>query len=112
VSDFLTVQEFAEILRVHRNTVQRLAETGQLPGSIAIRVKKRTTWRIPRSALEGLANQESRPTLQPLLKDDSCENPRLSFPILSKYLPDEMLAQLPPHSQDVRHVARDARKPR
>lgn len=52
--EYLTVQEVADILRVHRSTVQRLASTGQLPGTLMIRTAHRKTWRIPRSALLAL----------------------------------------------------------
>lgn len=51
---FLTVDETAELLRVHRNTVYRWVREGRLPSS---RIGKQ--WRIPRRALEKLLEGSS-----------------------------------------------------
>ena len=50
---FLTVNEAAEILRIHPKTVQRYLRLGKLPG-----VKLGKAWRVPKSALLSMAKQE------------------------------------------------------
>lgn len=46
---FLTVEETADLLRVHKNTIYRWVREGRLPST---RIGKQ--WRIPRQALERL----------------------------------------------------------
>lgn len=48
---FLTPSEVANILRVHRSTVQRMAAAGRFPGALSLGTGKRRNWRIPESAL-------------------------------------------------------------
>lgn len=48
---FLTVEETAQLLRVHKNTIYRWVREGRLPST---RIGKQ--WRIPREALERLLN--------------------------------------------------------
>jgi excisionase family DNA binding protein len=43
----MTADEVAELVRLHRNTVQALAKSGELPG-----VKIGRQWRFRRSAVE------------------------------------------------------------
>ena len=47
---FLTVNEAAEMLRIHPKTVQRYLRLGKLPG-----MKLGKAWRVPRSALLSMA---------------------------------------------------------
>lgn len=72
---FLTVQEFADIIRVDRSTVQRMAASGKLPGSIIIQTGKRKKWRIPASAIESLMPTPKPSDLQPLPKAGLVEDP-------------------------------------
>lgn len=102
--EYLTVQEVADILRVHRNTVQRLAQSGQFPGAIGIRIRKHTTWRIPQSALESLAKTSSSEVLQPLPTPDLCANP---FPLLSQFLTSDARARLPQSAPKNKNTLRE-----
>ncbi len=79
---FLTVQEFADIIRVHPSTVQRMAAIGQLPGAIIIRTGKRKKWRIPANAIEALVATPVPSDLQPLPKTDLVADP---YSLLKKW---------------------------
>jgi excisionase family DNA binding protein len=63
-TQYLTVDEVAELLRIHRNTVYRWCREGQLE---ARRFGK--GWRIPRSAVEKLASSEHAGGLPKQLAD-------------------------------------------
>jgi excisionase family DNA binding protein len=47
--EFLLLEEVANILRVHRNTMSAMLMRGEFPGA----VKTTAGWRIPRVALDG-----------------------------------------------------------
>ena len=47
---FLTVDEAAEYLRIHRLSIYRLLKSGALPGAL----KVGRVWRIPQSAFDQL----------------------------------------------------------
>jgi len=51
-SDLLTIEEVAELLRVSRDTVYRLAAKGEIPGTKVGRI-----WRFSREAIEGWASR-------------------------------------------------------
>jgi excisionase family DNA binding protein len=51
---FLTTDEVAELLRCHRSTVQRMAQSGKFPGAKVIGNGQRRSWRIPESSLDEL----------------------------------------------------------
>ncbi len=53
--EFITVKEFAAIVRVHRNTVLNQIARGSLK---AVRIGG--VWRIPQSALKDLPTQKQR----------------------------------------------------
>lgn len=73
--EYLTPKEVANLLRVHRVTVQKMIENGQLPGSIALGNKTRKHWRIPKSALEELKKGAVPIDLQPIEQSDLVRNP-------------------------------------
>ncbi len=50
MSQFLTIDEVADLLKVHRNTVARWLHDEKFPNSIAIE----NTYRIPLSDIEAL----------------------------------------------------------
>lgn len=79
--EFFTTDEVAKILRVHRTTVQRMIECGQLPGSLAIQTGKRKFWRVPKTAIERLAKQ-SRHTTNTKPPTDLVQDP---YPNLSRF---------------------------
>ncbi len=54
-SDFLTVDEVAKILRVHRRTIVQLLLSGQLPG---FRVGRQ--WRVRRSVLSAWIEEQDK----------------------------------------------------
>ena len=62
----LTVQEVAEILRVHYSTAMRLITEGQIKG-----IKIGRQWRIPRSEVERLLE---------LRGDEEKQSPQLEAP--------------------------------
>lgn len=82
IPKFLTVKEVAEILQLHRSTIQRLAASGELPGTIAIKTGSRKTYRIPLEAINALA--VTSPPVSPVQprKNEVQLNP---FPLLSEF---------------------------
>lgn len=79
---FLTVSEVADILRLHRSTIQRLAATGELPGAILIKTGSRGTYRIPESAINALVVKSESNIPSPVVKEDINPNP---FPSLRQF---------------------------
>ena len=80
---YLTAAEVAEILNVHRTTVERMCKRGQLPGTLDLGSEKKHSFRIPRAALEALT---FKPENQEQLK--APEPPPLrtnNFPLLSRF---------------------------
>jgi len=57
---YYTVEEAAEILRAHPETIRRMARKGEIPGVVQLG----NTWRIPRSFVyppKDKPDKESRP---------------------------------------------------
>ena len=61
MDDFLSTQQAAELLGVHRTTVLRLVETGEIEARV-YRYGSRPTIRIPRSAVEGFIARYADPS--------------------------------------------------
>lgn len=53
-TEFLTVDEYATLLRVHRNTIMRMIEKGRI-SAFRIGKGKRSPYRIPKTEINQLA---------------------------------------------------------
>ena len=65
---FYTIQEAAEILRVHENTIYRLCRSGKL-GAYKTSNGHRSAWKIPGDMLEALRVPEIRTGPKPKQKE-------------------------------------------
>jgi excisionase family DNA binding protein len=54
VSDYLTLEEAADLLRIHWQTLRRLLKRGRVPGR-----KLGNQWRISRAALDAWINRNN-----------------------------------------------------
>jgi len=61
-SDLLTVNEFAEILRIDATTARRWVKNGVLEAVVLPHRNKRQSYRIRRSTLETLLNTTAQPS--------------------------------------------------
>jgi excisionase family DNA binding protein len=71
MDDFLSTQQAAELLSLHRTTVLRLVEAGEIEARV-YRYGSRPTIRIPRSAVEAFVARYAGPPKEEL----GAETPR------------------------------------
>jgi excisionase family DNA binding protein len=59
-SAFLTIQEFADCVNIHHNTVRRMIKSGRI-SALQLGSGKKTVYRIPKSEIDRIAicNMES-----------------------------------------------------
>ena len=62
--EILTLHEVAAYLRVHRSTIYRMIQNGQLPGAFRVG----TDWRITRYALDKCIQDQLQVSGKPRLK--------------------------------------------
>ncbi|TWU66904.1 Helix-turn-helix domain protein [Crateriforma conspicua] len=67
--NFYTVEEVADILRIHRESARSLIAKGEIEGMAIGRGKQRRKWRVSQSALEDFIRrrtEQSQPGPKPL----------------------------------------------
>lgn len=65
MDDFLSTQQVAELLGIHRTTVLRLVEEGRIEACVYRYANTRPTIRVPRSAVRAFIEQYMDPPVEP-----------------------------------------------
>lgn len=69
-NDFFTIQEIADMMRVHHTTIRNAIKVGHI-NAFRIGMGKRASWRIPRSELQRLTESNMEDVIEKIIKERS-----------------------------------------